>query len=269
MKAERGAAAVIAGILSINLLPSASQAQTITLGENRNLGALDNDNAGLLLSQGPYALTQPGTIQSISFYVVNASGQLRLGIYDSGPNHNCKGGSLEAQTNPFSTASNSWNTANVINPVQLPVGSYCLAYEPTSNNLSFRKGISTGQSTTWYNKSFGSLPSRFSSSPNTAPNHWMFYATLQGQAATLSISFNPPNPTVPDNAPPGIVVAQAVATWSNGAPFTGTMSFQSPYFGDGGMFAFDASGDVIVNPNGPGLNSDSNTSQNVSIAATQ
>jgi hypothetical protein len=44
---------------------------------------------------------------------------VRLGIYDSGPN-NGKGGALRAQTNPFNTVGNSWNTANVITPVPLP-----------------------------------------------------------------------------------------------------------------------------------------------------
>jgi hypothetical protein len=84
----------------------------------------------------------------------------------------------------------------------------------------------------------------------------------------LIISFNPPNPTIPANAPPGTVVAIISASWSDGTPFSGTLGFGPPYSNDGGIFAI--SGDkLIVNPEGPGVSALSRTAQKVTITATQ
>jgi hypothetical protein len=35
------------------------------------------------------------------------------------------------------------------------------------------------------------------------------------------------------------VVAKLTATWSDGAPFTGTLSFAAPNFSHGGVYALD------------------------------
>jgi hypothetical protein len=249
----------------------ANAQNTITLGETARLGYLDNGNANLLLAQGPYGLTQAATIQSLSFYVVTAAGQIRLGVYDAGPNRDCKGGSLKAQTNGFSPKTNSWNTANVISQVQLPVGYYCLAYLPSSNNLSFTKGLTNGISEVNFSQSFVPLPAKFSSSPAADPYHWSFYATLAPVNAppTLNIAFNPPNPTIPANSSPGAVVAAINVTWSNGQPFTGTVAFGPPNGSDVGIFAIDGNFNVIVASNGPGVAGDGNTVQNVTVVATQ
>lgn len=84
----------------------------------------------------------------------------------------------------------------------------------------------------------------------------------------LTLSFNPPNPTIASNAPPGTVVATITATWSNGSPFTGTLSFGAPDSNDQATFAI--SGDqLIVNPAGPGLSADGGKPQLVTIVATQ
>ena len=249
---------------------SSNAQTTITLGETNQLRYDDSGNAGLLLAQGPYNLPQAATINTLSFYVTTSAGQLRLGIYTAGPNNNCAGGSLKAQTAAFATKANRWNTAPVTAPVQLPVGNYCLAYEPSSNSLHFVKDISSGVGLVWYNRSFGTFPATFSNSPNTDPNHWSLYATLTPAAPpppTLSISFNPTNPTINTaTAKVGDVVAKVVVTWSNGSPFTGTLSFGSPYFADGGAFSFDGSKDVIL---AQSLVGEEGTIQNITVFATQ
>jgi hypothetical protein len=66
----------------------------------------------------------------------------------------------------------------------------------------------------------------------------------------------------------GSVVATISATWSDGSPFTGTLSFAQPYSNDQGIFAISGK-NLIVNPSGPGLSADANTVQNVTIVATQ
>ncbi|MEK7138619.1 MAG: hypothetical protein AAB799_00365, partial [Patescibacteria group bacterium] len=57
-------------------------AQTITIGETTILPADDSGNGNLLLAQST-TLSQTATIQSLSFYVTTAAGNLRLGIYDA------------------------------------------------------------------------------------------------------------------------------------------------------------------------------------------
>jgi hypothetical protein len=80
-------------------------------------------------------MMQSGTLQTLSFYVTEAAGNLTLGIYDAnGPS----GGpaTLLAATSEF-TPVVGWNTYPVINPVLLTPGTYWLAYAPTSNDLHF------------------------------------------------------------------------------------------------------------------------------------
>ncbi len=260
-------------LLAIALLSGGNaRAQMINLGETVRLGAADSGNANLLMSSGPYGLTTPATIKSLSFYVTRASGHLRLGIYDSGPNNNCSGGTLKAQTNSFSPSSNKWNTANVITETQLPAGNYCLVALPSSNSLGFVKGMTTGINDYCANFTFGSMPATFPANPFCIDGyHWSLYATLTPVVAapTLSISFNPSAPSVPANTPVGTTVAAISAQWSDGSPFTGVLAFGTPYFSDGGTFAIDGNNNLIVSSTGPGLSGDVGTVQNVTTVATQ
>jgi hypothetical protein len=85
----------------------------------------------------------------------------------------------------------------------------------------------------------------------------------------LSVTANPPNPTIPSTTPLGAVVATLAGTWSDGAPFTGTLSFVAPNFSHGGVFAIDSSNNLIVNPLGPGVGAAAGTTETVTIGATQ
>ena len=126
----------ISALLISLILPSYFvQAQTaITIGETSVLTSNDSGNGNLLIAQQA-TLSQTATIQSLSFYVTTASGDLRLGIYDAtGPNGGP--GAKKAETNSF-TPTTGWNTATVITPASLPVGTYWLAYLPSSSSLGF------------------------------------------------------------------------------------------------------------------------------------
>ncbi|HJU17364.1 MAG TPA: DUF4082 domain-containing protein [Stellaceae bacterium] len=92
--------------------------------------------------------------------------------------------------------------------------------------------------------------------------------TPTAAAPYLKLSFNPANPSIPSNAPAGTVVATVTASWSDGSPFTGTLSFAAPYSNDNGTFALSGN-NLIVSPTGPGLSADSGTTQSVTIVATQ
>ena len=161
-----------------------AQAQSVTIGSNAVWsGGNNSDNGNLLLAQIA-KLSQTATVQSLSFYVTAASGNLVLGIYDAtGP----KGGpgALKASTASFATKT-GWNTAKVVTPVSLAAGSYWLAYLPSSNALGFLKTNLTGNCA-YYSYKFGGLPSKFSTSPVSCnPTTWSFYATLTASSSGSS-----------------------------------------------------------------------------------
>jgi hypothetical protein len=171
---------------------------TITIGESSILSAGDNGNGDLLVAQQT-VLNQPATLQSFSFYVTRARGQLRLGLYDaSGPGGGP--GAKKAETAAFTPAV-GWNTRSVSTPVPLPAGTYWLAYFPSRNALAFRK-VLTG-SARYYSRSFGPMPPTFSTSPTAETVHWSLYATLTSTAGA---------PTISLSADPASVVAGGTST---------------------------------------------------------
>jgi len=91
--------------------------------------------------------------------------------------------------------------------------------------------------------------------------------------ATLTLTFNPQTPSLPNTSPLGTVVATVTAAWSNGSPFTGTLAFGQPYADDGGTFALScgqcATAQIVLSPAGLGIMGDGGTVQNITIVATQ
>jgi len=144
------------------------------IGETSVFEEPDNGNGNLLLAQDAI-LSQPGTLQSLSFYVTVASGGLRLGLYDAtGPGGGP--GAKKAETAAF-TPVVGWNTVSVIAPVALPPGNYWLAYLPQSNALSFSANRGIGQFR-YYAYPYGPMPATFSTSPSGGVTRWSFYGTL-------------------------------------------------------------------------------------------
>ena len=157
--------------------PAASSSNVtvgITIGDTQVESHADSGNGNLLEAQQA-TLSQTATIQSLSFYVTRASGDLILGIYDAtGPNGGP--GALKAQTNGFVTTT-GWNRANVVTPVSLPAGNYWLAYLPSSSNLHFRKQNNSGNCVYQSNSYRSGLPATFpNSSVSCSYTTWSFYA---------------------------------------------------------------------------------------------
>ncbi len=159
-----------------------AQAQSVTIGSNAVWAGGNDSQNGNLLSAQVAKLSQAATIKSLSFYVTAASGNLIFGIYDAtGPSGGP--GALKASTASFVTKT-GWNTANVVTPVTLAAGSYWLAYLPSSNALGFLKTNVTGNCK-YYSYTFGSLPSKYSTSPVSCnPTTWSFYATLTASSTS-------------------------------------------------------------------------------------
>jgi hypothetical protein len=184
---ERSIVQILTTVAFVLLFVPLSFAQTaITMGETAILNSGDNGKRNLLLAQQA-TLAQAATLQSFSFYVTRSAGQLRLGIYDaSGPDGGP--GIKKGETAAFNPVV-GWNTRSVTTPVLLAAGTYWLAYLPSGNTLAFRKE-STG-SARYYSRTFGAMPTTFSTSPTAEEVHWSLYATLtqsEGQPApTVSL----------------------------------------------------------------------------------
>ena len=153
---------------------SATYSATLTIGETTVFGSTDSGNGNLLVVQDA-TLSQTATLQSLSFHVLTAAGNLRLGIYDAtGPGGGP--GALKAQTSSFVPVV-GWNTHDVITPVSLPAGAYWLAYFPSSSSLAFSTNFSIG-SYKAASLAFGSMPATFPAVTISGTTHWSLYGTL-------------------------------------------------------------------------------------------
>lgn len=161
-----------------NLSPCASEVSkvidsSITLGETNVLSLQESANSNNLYAN-LHVLSQTGTVQSMSFYAVNAAGKVRLGIYDStGPSGGP--GALKAATGEVTVVA-GWNTANVTTPISLDPGNYWLAMLISSDAL-ITKHEGTGQAKL-YTYSYGALPTTYSTTPQSVTGHGSEYATL-------------------------------------------------------------------------------------------
>src|SRR4029077_7562943 len=106
-------------------------------------------------------------LQSLSFYLAPAAGNIRLGLYDA---------SLRKVAETCSsTAVPGWNTQPVT-PVDLHPGDYWLAYEVSSNSATFRKG--NGGSFRVAPAAFGTMPAELPQATSSESVHWSFYMTV-------------------------------------------------------------------------------------------
>ncbi len=228
--------------LALLLAPNLALAQvTTTIGETAVLAAGDGGNGGLVLAQEA-KLTQASTIQSLSFYVTQAAGELRLGLYDdSGASENP--GKLVAATNVF-VPKVGWNTQNVVTPVALAPGNYWLAYSPTSNGLNFVKQNNSGNCVYYVHS--GVLASTFSKALDICtPTTWAFYATLVTTGLVQATGVNCTETQTAFIAPvsPGSIIANCTVSPSNWA---GTLT---PGGANASLFATKGD-ELIVGPSG-------------------
>jgi parallel beta-helix repeat protein len=149
----------------------------------------DGDNGGLLIAQKA-TLSQTAVLQSISFYVRVARGNLVLGVYDAtgsgaGP------GKLITQAAAF-TPHTGWNTVPTEKTPTLAPGTYWLSYHPQSNSLGFQNALGTGTEvhvTRSYNVVMPATFPNYGGVRGFYNDQWSFYATLDTTAPP------PPPPT--------------------------------------------------------------------------
>ena len=156
-----------------------TQSPFFNIGETTILG-ISYSGAGNQLVAQQVTLSQTATIQSLSYYVSTAGGQLRLGIYN---NSGSVPGTLAAQTAAFTPVA-GWNTQPVITPVSLPAGTYWLVFLPQNNTLAGR--MTYAGAGRYYGYTFGALPATYSASSPSGTFRFSFYATFALGAAPTS-----------------------------------------------------------------------------------
>ena len=176
------------GASYVLVLLGSAQAQSIQIGSGYVYTGGNDSQNGNILSAQVAKLSETATVQSLSFYVTAAAGNLILGIYDAtGPGGGP--GALKATTASFAPTK-GWNTAKVKAPVSLPAGSYWLTFLPSSNALGFLKMNTTGNCK-YYSYAFGALPTKFSTSPASCnPTTWSFHATLTASSTSTPTAVN-------------------------------------------------------------------------------
>ncbi|MCC6569923.1 MAG: VCBS repeat-containing protein, partial [Anaerolineales bacterium] len=191
----------------------------ITIGETSILTSAYSGIGNQLVAQ-QVTLSQSATIQSLSYYVSTASGQLRLGIYN---NNGSNPGTLVAETVVFTPAF-GWNTQPVITPTLLPAGTYWLAFLP--QNSAFAGRISYSGTGRYYGYTFGALPASYSTSASSGAFHFSFYATLTlgtPPTSTPSSTFTPPSTSTqmvtPTTTPTSVVSCAVINASGSGTLF--------------------------------------------------
>lgn len=220
---------------------------------------------------------QPGKVLGIRFYrgATNRHGYVVKLFAD--------GGRLLAATKTWKDTCvvPCWEQVNFASPVSLAANTtYVAAYYASSGRYAADKfGLtvahSAGSLTAPASGAIGgngvyTYSTGFPKETWVNTNYYVDVAFMPSASAPphLTLTFEPPSPSIARAAPRGTVVSTIVAAWSDGTPFKGTLGFGPPYSNDAGTFAISGN-KLIINPAGPGVSALGGTIRNVTITATQ
>jgi hypothetical protein len=222
-----------------------------------------------------FSSTQAGTISSILFYrgAKSANGYIAT-LYSASGGTALGSVTMKKESGPVP----GWQQATFATPIPISANTtYIAAYYAPSGQYSYTnfgltQAASSGSLTAPAAATAGGngVYYRGQGFPSSAWADTNFFVDVAftAVAPTLSVTLNPANPTILSNTPPGTVVATISVTWSNGAPFTGSLSFGPPNSNGGGVYALSGN-NLIINPSGPGVGAAGGSVQNVTIVATQ
>jgi hypothetical protein len=220
--------------------------------------------------------TEAGTVSAIRFYRGTTSPQGYVASLYSASGTLLGSVTMATESGPVP----GWQVGTFASPIPISANTTYVAayYVPSGEYLRVPEGLSQGVTT-------GPLTAPASSAVggNGVYKPKQAFPTRSWEAANfladvvftptaptpyLTLSFSPASPSVASNAPAGTVVATITASWNDGSPFTGTLSFGAPNSNDQATFAISGN-QLIVNPEGPGLSADGDTTQLVTVVATQ
>jgi hypothetical protein len=218
--------------------------------------------------------SEPGTISGIRFYRAAASPQgYVVQLYSAGGTV-LGSATLAQESGPLP----GWQEADFASPISISanttyVAAYYCSVGQGADGHGLVYGVTNGPLTAPSSSSVGGngVYDRGKVFPGRGYEASNFYVDVAfepaaGTSPSLTLSFSPPNPNITSSTPLGSVVATVIASWSDGSPFTGTLSFGPPYSNAQGIFAL-LGDNLIINPSGSGVFSDATL--NVTIVATQ
>jgi hypothetical protein len=237
---------------------------------------IDNDSDPVTLGVKFWS-SKPGMIDGIRFYRAVASPQGYAAQLYSTDGTPLGSATIAQESGPLP----GWQEVDFASPISISANStyvaayYCSVGQGPADAFGLGHGVTNGPLTAPASRAVGgngvyNQGAVFPSSNYEASNYYVDVAfeAATGTSPYLVLSFNPANPSITASAPLGSAVATIAAGWSDGSPFTGTLSFGPPYSNDQGVFAISGN-NLIVNPSGPGVSTDANTTLNVTIVATQ
>jgi hypothetical protein len=219
--------------------------------------------------------SQPGTIAGIRFYRAVQSPQGYVAKLYSAGGTLLGSATIARESGPLP----GWQEADFASPIPISANTTYIAayYSPVGQGAWDANGLSQGASNGPLTAPSGSAAggngvynygNGFPSSSYENSNYYVDVAFAPAGLPSLMLSFDPPKPSITSSSPLGAVVATIAPSWSDGSPFTGTLSFGPPYSNNQGVFAISGRS-LIVNPSGPGVSSDANATLNVTIVAMQ
>lgn len=259
------------------IFPATAQTFTIFGTTVPRNPAVTDDSAAVTLGV-KFSSNQAGTVSGIRFYRGHraASGGYVAKLFSASGTR-----LAQATANNDTCSIPCWEQVNFVSPISIAANTtYIAAYYTTNGSYADDTGTN------------GGLTNKVTNGPLTAPasasvggngvytystgfpnQTWMdsnYYVDVvfTPSAPALQMTFNPTMPSIPSSTPSGTTVATVVVTWTNGAPFTGTLAFAAPNGDDNHTFALSGS-NIIINPSGPGVGADGGTTQNITVQAMQ
>jgi hypothetical protein len=260
-------------LLTVTVSGRGSSAQSLSIFGNAVPS--EPSGAGKAVTLGvKFWSSQSGTISGVRFYRAAVSSNGYVASLYSADGTLLGSATLARESGQLP----GWQVANFVSPIPVAANTtyisayYCPDGQGAEDPNELRNGVANGPLTAPASSAVGgngvyNFKNAFPKNSYQASNYYVD-VLFTPTGASLVLSFSPPNPSIPANAPLGSVVATINPTWSDGSPFTGTVSFGSPYSNDQGVFAISGT-NLIVNPSGSGVSADANTVQNVTIVATQ
>jgi hypothetical protein len=266
---------VVLPVLTLLVDGNECLAQTVSLFTNAAPADPAVSSTGAITLGVKFWSTHPGTISAIKFYrgakspqgyvasLYSAGGTLLGSVAMSQESGPVPGWQQAVFASPIPIAANTSYVAAYYAPSgQYAATPYGLTQAASNGPLNAPAASAVGGNGVYKNNQ------RFPASDHQDTNYFVDIAFVP-TGTYLSLTVIPPNPTIPSTTSLGATVAQITAAWSDGVPFTGTISFGAPNFNDGGVYALDGKSNLIINPLGPGVGSAGGSTENITIVATQ
>jgi hypothetical protein len=175
---------------SFKISSGVASAGGLDVGDKTISGSTDSGNDPYVIGSQFTTPASAGTLNSISMYIVNATGTLKMGIYaDNGSN--APGALLATSGEVTLSTSNSWYTIPISGSVSAST-KYWVMYRLSSGSASFKLISGGGFLSSWKTTSYASAwPDPYGSATGTSSSsRWALYFTYTPSGSVDSFNTN-------------------------------------------------------------------------------